>query len=78
MLDDDIHAAVVGEPPNLRGHVLRVMIHHFVGADFTGARELFVAAGGGKHPRAVQPGNLNGRLPDAAPGPQDEHVLAGR
>ena len=58
------------------GTILRVVIDDFVRADLARARQLLVGACGGKYSRPVQPGNLDGRLSDAAAGAEHQHVFA--
>ena len=75
VLEDDVDAAIAGQPPDLGGQILRVMIDDVGGADFTRARQFFVSAGGGKYAGAVQHRNLDGRLADAAPRREHQHVI---
>src|SRR6185369_1546745 len=75
VFDHDIDTVAVGEILDLRDHILGAVIDDFIRAELPRPGEFLVAAGGRKHASAVPPGDLDRRLPDAAPGAEHEHVL---
>jgi len=76
VLENDVHAAIVGEAANFLGDGHDAVMNYFVGAELPGFGDFFVVAGGGDHAAAKEFGNLDGGAANTAASRQDENVFA--
>ena len=76
MLENDVHAAIVGEAANFLGDGHDAVMNDFVGAELFGFGDFFVVAGGGDHAAAKEFGDLDGGAANTAAGGEDENVFA--
>ncbi len=76
-VEDDVDAALAGDPRDLGDEVLRPVVDRMSGADRPAERRLVVAARGRDHRRAELLRDLDRRQPDTARAAVDQHGLAG-
>lgn len=77
MLEDDVHAAFVGDAAYFVANFLGFVIDEVIGAECFGFGELYVGACCGYDTRAEEFGNLNGGAAYTTAGTENEHVFAG-
>jgi hypothetical protein len=75
-VEDDVDAALAGDPRNLRDEIVRVVVDRMIGAERPAKRGLVVAPCRGEHRGAELLGKLNGAKADAARAAVDQHFLA--
>jgi len=73
VLEDDVHAVIVGDAANFLGDGHDAVMNDFVSADVLGFFEFFVAASSGDDMSAEEFGNLDGSAADAAAGSENEN-----
>ena len=76
-VEDEIDAAVAGQPQDLVGELVLHVVDDRVGARFLRQRRLRVARDGAEHVGAGRLGELDGGEPDAAGGGVNEDTLPG-
>ena len=76
VLENDIHAAVVGEAANFLGNRHDAMMNDLVSAELPGFGNFLVVAGGGNHAAAEEFGDLDGGAADTAAGGENKHIFA--
>jgi hypothetical protein len=76
VLENNVHAAIVGEAANFLGDGHNAVMNDFVGPELFGFGDFFVVAGGGDHAAAKEFGDLDGGAANTAASRQDENVFA--
>ena len=76
VLENDVHAAIIGEAANFLGDGHDAVMNYLVSAELPGFGDFFVVAGSGDHTAAKEFGDLDGGAADTAAGGEDEDVFA--
>jgi len=76
VLEDDIHAAIVGEAANFLGDGHDAVMNNFVGTKLLGFSDFFVGACGGDYTATEEFGDLDGGGAYTAAGGENEDVFA--
>ena len=75
VLENDVHAAIIGEAANFLGDGHDAVMNDFVGTELLGFGDFFVVASSGDHTAAKEFGDLDGGAADTAAGGEDEDVF---